>query len=212
MPLVVIFLQKHKKRLSKQLCLCYNDGVRMMTLTWNGENEIGKGSADQDFGLKPFGVEVIKEMENMGMVIDVSHLSDAGLRDVLKNVDCAVAASHSNLREICGHRRNLTDEYFKEMVRREGIVGINFYKAFLNNNEENASLSDIIKHIERMLLLGGENAVCMGSDYDGCDVVNGIRKMKDIPNLYDLVEKEFGKELAEKIFWKNAYNFFAKRI
>ena len=190
----------------------YNDGVRMMTLTWNGENEIGKGSTDQNFGLKPFGVEVIKEMENMGMVIDVSHLSDAGLSDVLKNVDCAVAASHSNLREICGHRRNLTDEYFKEIVRREGIVGINFYKAFLNNNEENASLSDIIKHIERMLLLGGENAVCMGSDYDGCDVVNGIRKMKDIPNLYDLVETEFGKELAEKIFWKNAYNFFAKRI
>ena len=187
----------------------YNDGVRMMTLTWNGENEIGKGSTDQNFGLKPFGIDVIKEMERMGMVIDVSHLSDAGLDDVLKNVNCAVAASHSNLREICGHRRNLTDEYFKEIVHRRGIVGINFYKAFLNNNEENANLSDIVKHIERMLMLGGENAVCMGSDYDGCDVVNGIRKMKDIPNLYDLVNKEFGSELAEKIFWKNAYNFFA---
>ncbi|MBQ6579841.1 MAG: membrane dipeptidase, partial [Oscillospiraceae bacterium] len=187
----------------------YNDGVRMMTLTWNGENEIGKGSTDQNFGLKPFGIDVIKEMERMGMVIDVSHLSDAGLDDVLKNVSCAVAASHSNLREICGHRRNLTDEYFKEIVHRRGIVGINFYKAFLNNDEENANLSDIVKHIERMLVLGGENAVCMGSDYDGCDVVNGIRKMKDIPNLYDLVNKEFGCELAEKIFWKNAYNFFA---
>lgn len=190
----------------------YNDGVRMMTLTWNGENEIGKGSSDQKFGLKPFGIDVIKEMERIGMVIDVSHLSDAGLDDVLKNVDCAVAASHSNLREICGHRRNLTDEYFKEIVCRNGIAGINFYKAFLNNDEENASLSDIIKHIERMLILGGENSVCMGSDYDGCDVVNGIRKMKDIPDLYNLIEKEFGGKLAEKIFWKNAYNFFCKRI
>ena len=190
----------------------YNDGVRMMTLTWNGENEIGKGSTEQTFGLKPYGIEVVKEMEKMGMVIDVSHLSDAGLDDVLKNVDCAVAASHSNLREVCGHRRNLTDEYFKEIVRRRGIVGINFYKAFLNDDEEKASLYDVAKHIERMLMLGGENAVCMGSDYDGCDVVKGVEKMKDIPNLYDLVEKEFGNELAEKIFWKNAYSFFANRI
>ena len=190
----------------------YNDGVRMMTLTWNGENEIGKGSTDQTFGLKPFGIDVIKEMERIGMVIDVSHLSDAGFEDVLKNVDCAFAASHSNLRSVCGHRRNLPEEYFKEIVRREGIVGINFYKAFLNDNEENASLDDVIKHIERMLMLGGENTVCMGSDYDGCDVVDGIRKMNDIPNLYDLVEKEFGRELAEKIFWKNAYSFFAERI
>ena len=82
----------------------FNDGVKMMTLTWNGENELGKGSTEQAFGLKPFGIDVIKEMERLGMVIDVSHLSDAGFEDVLKNVDCAFAASHSNLRKVCGHR------------------------------------------------------------------------------------------------------------
>lgn len=190
----------------------YRDGVRMMTLTWNGENELGKGSTDQKFRLKPFGIDVIKEMERVGMAIDVSHLSDAGLDDVLKNVNCAVVASHSNLRAVCGHRRNLTDEYFKEVIRRGGIVGINFYKAFLNDNEENASLADIAKHIERMIMLGGDNAVCMGSDYDGCDVVSGIEKMNDIPKLYYLIEKEFGCEIAEKIFWKNAYNFFAGKM
>ena len=190
----------------------YNDGVRMMTLTWNGENEIGKGSTDQSFGLKPLGIDVVKEMERMGMVIDVSHLSDAGLDDVFKNVGCAVAASHSNLRDVCGHRRNLKNEYFGEIVRRGGIVGINFYKAFLNNETENANLSDIVKHIERMLVLGGENSVCMGSDYDGCDVVDGIKKMNEIPKLYDLIKREFGEKQADKIFWKNAYDFFAKRI
>lgn len=188
------------------------DGVKMMTLTWNGENEIGKGSIEQSFGLKPFGIDLIKEMERIGMIIDVSHLSDAGLEDVLKNVDCAFAASHSNLRSVCNHRRNLTDEYFKEIIRRKGIVGINFYKAFLNENEEQASPDDIVKHIEKMLLLGGENTVCMGSDYDGCDVVDGIKKLNDIPKIYNLISKEFGKELAEKIFWKNAKNFFAERI
>ena len=146
------------------------------------------------------------------MIIDVSHLSDAGFDDVLKNVSCSFAASHSNLRSVCNHRRNLCDEHFKEIVRRKGIVGINFYKAFLNDNPEDASLSDIVKHIERMLVLGGENTICMGSDYDGCDVVEGIRKINDIPILYDLIRKEFGRETADKIFWKNAYNFFAGRI
>lgn len=188
------------------------DGVKMMTLTWNGENEIGKGSTEQGFGLKPFGIDVIKEMEQTGMIIDVSHLSDAGLDDVLKNVGCAVAASHSNIRSVCGHRRNLTDEYFREIVRRGGIVGINFYKGFLNDNEKEASLGDIVRHIKKMLLLGGENTVCMGSDYDGCDVVEGIEKLNKVPALYDLITEEFGMETAEKIFWKNAYNFFAKRI
>ncbi|MBQ7874239.1 MAG: membrane dipeptidase [Oscillospiraceae bacterium] len=188
------------------------DGVKMMTLTWNGENEIGKGSVEQGFGLKPFGIEVIKEMERMKMIIDVSHLSDAGFEDVIKNVGCAVAASHSNLRSICGHRRNLTDEYFKEIIHRGGIVGINFYKGFLNENEERASLDDIVKHVEKMLLLGGENTVCMGSDYDGCDVVDGIKKLNDVTKLYNIITKEFGENLAEKIFWKNANRFFAERI
>ena len=190
----------------------FNDGVKMMTLTWNGENELGKGSTEQAFGLKPFGIDVIKEMERLGMVIDVSHLSDAGFEDVLKNVDCAFAASHSNLRKVCGHRRNLPDEYYKEIIHRKGVVGINFYKAFIKENENEASIGDVLKHIEHMLMLGGENTVCMGSDYDGCDVVDGIRKMNDIPVLYEAVEKEFGGELAEKIFWKNANGFFAERM
>ncbi len=194
------------------LSVLKNDGVKMMTLTWNGENELGQGSSDQAAPLKPFGKDVIKEMEHIGMLIDVSHLSDAGLDDVLKTVDCPIVASHSNLREICEHRRNLKDEQFREILRRGGVVGINFYRDFLNNNGEEACLNDMIRHIERMLLLGGENTVAMGSDYDGCDVVFSIEKLNSVPKLYDLVRKEFGEELAEKIFWKNAYNFFVKRI
>ncbi len=196
----------------ENLAVLKNDGVKMMTLTWNGENELGFGSVNQEKPLKPFGIDVIKEMEHIGMLIDVSHLSDAGLESVFENVNCPIVASHSNLREVCSHRRNLKNEQFQEIVHRGGIVGINFYKEFLNNNGEDASLNDIIRHIERMLTLGGENTVAMGSDYDGCDVVKGIEKLNSVPKLYDLVQKEFGEELAEKIFWKNAYNFFAARI
>lgn len=190
----------------------HNDGVKMMTLTWNGENELGCGSSDQDFGLKPFGVDAVKEMERLGMVIDVSHLSDAGLSDVFKNVGCAVAASHSNLRSVCGHRRNLKDEQFREIVRRSGIVGINFYKSFLNDDGEKATLGDMVKHIEHMLVLGGENAVCMGSDYDGCDVVSGIEKFGEAVKLEKLLSDAFGSKIAEKILWKNANDFFTEKV
>ena len=146
------------------------------------------------------------------MVIDVSHLSDAGLSDVFKNVGCAVAASHSNLHSVCGHRRNLKDEQFREIVRRSGIVGINFYKSFLNDDGEKATLGDMVKHIEHMLVLGGENAVCMGSDYDGCDVVSGIEKFGEAVKLEKLLSDAFGSEIAEKILWKNANDFFTEKV
>ena len=159
---------------TENLRVLKNDGVKMITLTWNGENELGCGSSNQTKGLSPFGFDAVKEMERLGMIIDVSHLSDAGLDDVLKTVSGPVAASHSNLRSVCGYRRNLTDEQFCEIARRGGIVGVNFYRYFLNNDGEHATVHDIARHIEHMLELGGENAVAMGSDFDGCDGEFGI--------------------------------------
>lgn len=188
------------------------DGVKMLTLTWNGENELGCGSMDQGFGLKQFGIDVIKSMEKIGMIIDVSHLSNKGFEDVVNTVSCPIVASHSNLYEVCSNRRNLKNEYFKEIVHRGGLVGINFYKNFLNDDGDKASVNDILKHIDYMLTLGGENNIALGSDYDGCDVVKGIEKLNDILALYDLINKEFGEIIARKIFWENANDFFVKRI
>lgn len=191
----------------------YNDGVKMLTLTWNGENELGCGSLNQNRGLTSFGIDVVKEMERIGMVTDVSHLSDAGLCDVLKNTSAPLAASHSNLRSECEHRRNITDEYFVEIVRRGGLVGINFYKHFLNNDGKAATLYDIVRHIEHMLVLGGENAIAIGSDFDGCDLVGGINGICDMPKLYSvLTEEGIPQKILKKIFWKNANDFFAKAI
>ena len=192
--------------------LC-NDGVKMMTLTWNGANELGCGRACPEKGLTPFGFDVIREMERMGMVIDISHLSDAGVYDVFKTVSAPIAASHSNVRSVCGNMRNLTDEQFTEMVRRKGIVGINFYRYFLNDNGENASVHDIARHIEHMLDLGGEDIIAMGSDFDGCDLVCGIGGAESMPELYSILKSDgIAEDILEKIFWKNAYNFFQKMI
>lgn len=191
----------------------HNDGVKMLTLTWNGENELGCGSSNQHMGLTPFGIDAVKEMERLGMVIDVSHLSDAGLCDVLKYTDVAIAASHSNLRSECEHRRNLTDEHFIEIVKRGGIVGINLYKYFLNDNGDVATLYDIVRHIKHMLVLGGENAIAIGSDFDGCDLVNGINGICDMPKLYSVLQNNgISPEILEKFFWKNANDFFKRAI
>lgn len=190
-----------------------NDGVKMMTLTWNGENEIGFGAPTPEMGLKHFGFDVIREMKRIGMVIDIAHLSDKGIEDVFSSVDGALVSSHSNLRSCCNHHRNLTEEQFREIVRRKGLVGVNFYKNFLNEDGEKASLDDAVRHIERMLALGGEDTVCMGSDYDGCDVVSGIEKPDDIENLYEKLKNHgFSDDLLRKIFWKNAYRFFGGQI
>ena len=152
-------------------------------------------------------------MERLGIIIDVSHLSDAGLDDVLKTVSCPVAASHSNLRFVCGHRRNLTDEQFCEIARRGGVVGVNLYKYFLNGDGEHASVRDMARHIEHMLELGGENAVAMGSDFDGCDVMDGIKGIDDIPALYNALRAEgISESVLKKIFWQNARDFFGRMI
>lgn len=197
----------------EHLSTLHNDGVKMMTLTWNGENELGCGSSDQSKGLSPFGFDVIKEMERLGMIIDVSHLSDAGLDDVLKTVSCPVAASHSNLRSVCEYRRNLTDEQFREITRRGGVVGVNFYRYFLSNDGEHATVHDIARNIERMLELGGENSIAMGSDFDGCDGVDGVRSIDDIPALYKaLCADGIPERVLKKIFWQNARDFFGRMI
>lgn len=185
------------------------DGVKMMTLTWNGENELGFGAPDPEKGLKPFGIEAIREMEHIGIGIDISHLSDAGIEDVFRNVSCPVIATHSNSRPLCGHMRNLKDEYFQEIARRGGLVGINFYKAFLNDAPEEATVRDIARHIARFVELGGEDTVCMGSDFDGCEVVPGLEDLTKLGGLYQMLQESgFTETQLEKFFWKNAYHYF----
>lgn len=191
----------------------YNDGVRIMTLTWNGPNEIGCGSSNQDEGLTDFGKLTVRKMDEIGMTVDVSHLSDKGFWDVTEVSEKPFIATHSNLRKVCGHRRNLTDPEFEEIVKRKGIVGINFYKDFLNPEGDKASLDDIVSHVFAMLDLDGEDVIALGSDYDGCDVVSGIDRHPDLFRLYDkMIESNIDERIIEKIFWKNASDFFERNM
>ena len=187
------------------------NGVKLCSLTWNGENELGFGSA-QNKKLKPFGKQAVAELEKNNIIIDVSHLSDKGFEDVLKLSKRPFIASHSNSRKICNNARNLKDEYIKEIIKRNGLIGINFYKFFLNK-KGNAELYDVLKHIEHILSLGGENILSIGTDFDGADVIRELSDDGKVKNLYTfLIENGYNKQMADKIFYKNAYNFFSNNI
>ncbi len=215
----------------------YRLGVRMLTLTWNYENEIGYPSLNRSKakrtrtnlkGLTDFGIEFIREMEKLGMIIDVSHLSDDGVRDILKYTEAPFVASHSNARSICNHPRNLPDELIKQMADRGCVIGINFYPPFLEDEESigevsrykipnvkpsedinRGTISSIIRHIKHIINIGGADCVGLGSDFDG---ISGHEELKDASYLPKLVlaleESGMSQEVIEKIFYKNVMNLY----
>ncbi len=180
--------------------------VRMMTLTWNAENEIG-GGAESSAGLSAFGRELVPLMEEHNIKVDVSHLNDRTFWEVLETAKKPLAASHSNSRALCGVPRNLTDDQFRAIVERGGVVGLNFYNAFLRENAEEAVMDDILRHAEHFLDLGGENTVALGSDFDGAEMPRDLHGVEDVPRLRERMCSAFGKELTEKICYKNALDF-----
>ena len=187
------------------------NGCLIASLTWNGKNDLAGGAHAQEYGLSDFGKEAASEMERCGMVIDVSHLSDRGLSDLLKIARRPFIATHSNSRTVLGHMRNLPDEYIREIIKRGGLIGINYFKEFLAGTGAGSDrfwLDSIAAHIEYILSLGGENAVALGSDYDGAEVPEVIDGIDMIGNLYTYLEEHFGSALTEKIFFDNAISFF----
>lgn len=183
------------------------DGVRMVTLTWNGENALGSGH-ETDRGLTPLGKAAVRALEEAGIVVDVSHLNDAGFRDVLEAAQKPFAASHSNARCICPHRRNLEDGQIREMVMRKCIIGLNYYSPFLRSDGKEADFDDVYRHICHFLELGAEDCLALGSDFDGADLPPCLDDCTKVPALGEyLLSRGLGRPLVEKIFWKNALDF-----
>lgn len=187
----------------------YQEGIRLMTLTWNHENCIAyPNSRDphlMQLGLKPFGIEVVERMNELGMVIDVSHMSDGGFWDALKYSKKPVVASHSNARSLCNHPRNLSDEMIKALAEKGGVAGVNFYPYFVRENGK-ISAEDLADHIVHMYQVGGEDFVAIGTDFDGFD--EGESDVKDIGQMryvYDIVKQRgFTESQMEKIWFRNA--------
>lgn len=194
------------------LNMLYKLGFRAITLTWNGSNELGEGALGSDGGgLTDFGKSVVRSMNELGMVVDVSHLSEKGFWDVAKISEKPFIASHSNAKSVCDHPRNLADDQLREIIKRNGAVGINLYNVFLNGTKD-ADMTDVIKHIEHILSLGGEEVLGIGTDYDGIDAPpKGLENASKLYKLFDeLARLGYSDDIIEKITYKNFVRVFAE--
>lgn len=184
----------------------YIDGVRALTLTWNGENLIA-GGADTEVGLKDFGKEVIVELNKFGMATDLSHLNRKSFFDALQLADRPIV-THSCLETINSHKRNIDDSQLKALVQKDGILGLCFYPIFLGQGNV---FENIYKNIFHILDMGYEDHLSIGSDFDGADMHKDLHDISKVPKLYEYLKfKKINREILDKIFFYNAYNFFKK--
>lgn len=195
----------------------YQLGVRMLTLTWNFENEIGYPNTivkakDYDpsrhYGLKPEGIEIVREMNRVGMVVDVSHLGDDGFWDVVKYCDGPFVASHSNARAVCNHTRNMTDDMIRALADKGGVMGLNFCGDFLNPNGK-SRVEDMVRHAKHIINVGGSDILGLGTDYDGIDGDLELDHCDKMPLLAQEMERQgFSTQQIEKIFHGNVLRLY----
>lgn len=189
------------------LAMLYEKGVRLITLTWNYPNEIGYPNHEWQYqhkGLTNFGREVVAEMNRLGMMIDVSHLSDQGFYDVASLSTKPFVASHSDARAVWGHSRNLTDEMIKLLANKGGVIGLNFERSFLGDKEI-GTIEDMIKHLQHLVKVGGLGCAAIGTDFDGIEPDLEVVHIGQIDKLVRGMENAgFQPSAIEKICSQNA--------
>ncbi len=188
----------------------YDLGVRLITLTWNWANELADGVMEPNGGgLTPFGRKAVSVMETMGILIDVSHLSEQGFWDVAEITKKPFVASHSCVKRLCSHPRNLTDAQIRCLIQRRGGIGINFFPEFLSNSGR-CKMEEIVKHMEYIFNLNGENSVGIGSDFDGLaylpEDINGIEDVKKIISCME--SHGWSETMIYKVLFGNFHRIF----
>lgn len=186
-----------------RLEIAWQMGIRMISLTWNGANALA-GSHITGEGLSRQGREFVRRAQRLGMVVDVSHLSERAFWDLCDIVEKPVVASHSNARACCPHSRNLTDAQFRELCQMDGTAGLNLYVPFLSARGS-ADCTDIIRHLDHFLSMDGAAHVALGGDLDGCDQLpEGISGVGDYPRLMEAIQYAgVSQSLLEQIKSKN---------
>lgn len=190
----------------ENLRVFYQLGVRAMTLTWNATNELAypamrKGSK----GLTNMGKKIVREMDKIGMALDLSHLNDAGIDDALSIYTKPIMASHSNARSVLDHKRSLCDEHIKAIAKSGGFIGVNYYPPQLAENSKQACVKHIADHIEHIVNVGGINCVGLGSDFDGMTTLPvDIKNPSDVPIVFEeLKNRGFSDSEIKRISFDN---------
>lgn len=221
----------------EKLRILYDIGVRMLTLTWNFPNELGESNLDRELlkeyrrrkdqasferffhtpnlegGLTERGRAFVTEMEELGMIPDVSHLSDRGFYDVLETARKPFVASHSNAREICPCVRNLTDDMIRKLAERGGVMGLNFCADFLEEKpvgEHNpGTIAAVVRHAEHIVNVGGIEVLGLGSDFDGIDTHEELEGVQGLEKLSEALKKAgFTESRLDKIFRDNVLRVY----
>lgn len=194
-------------------CL-YELGVRAMTLTWSNRNDIADGINEEasGSGLTLFGKQVVAEMNRLGMLVDVSHISAAGFWSVIETSTKPIIATHSNAKSLCSHPRNLNDEQIKALAQNGGLAGITFAGQFLEEDWRNACIESVYKHIDYMLnLIGNDDHIGFGSDFDGIShPPYNIQGVQDYKPLIEYLSKYYSDETINKITHQNVINLLQK--
>ena len=181
----------------------YRLGVRAVNLTWNYENPLSGSNAEgADKGLTPLGRQFVRRMQELGMLVDVSHLSDPGFWDVMELATKPIFASHSDSRAVCGHKRNLTDAQFTAIISNHGVAGINMCVDFLG---EDPDISTVVAHIDHWMALGGEKNISLGGDWDGiARTPGGIWGVEDIGRVAEeLLRLNYKEEQVDDLCLNN---------
>ena len=183
----------------------YQDGVRLITLTWNYPNGLGEPHCgEQHKKLTSKGIEFVEAMQDLGIIVDCSHLNDAGTEQLGDILDVPFVASHSNAREVTAHTRYLPDNLIKLIANKGGVIGLNFAQSFLGTSPV-SRIEDIVKHGLYLINKGGEDVVTLGTDFDGIKPNTEIKDASEMYRLYDAFkEAGLSVEQCEKLFWKNA--------
>lgn len=186
----------------------HNLGVRYMTLTHSNTNNWADSSGDKGKhnGLTAFGKDVVREMNRLGMMVDISHVADKTFWDVLQVSTAPPFASHSSCRALANHPRNMTDEMIQALAKKGGVVQINFSCTFLKDpKERRANLADVVAHIDHVVKIVGIDSVGIGGDYDGVSCTpEGLEDVSKMPNLTRaLLEKGYTAEDIRKIYSGN---------
>jgi membrane dipeptidase len=193
----------------------YDKGIRFITLTWNYKNTLGYPNYQyiyKDKGLTKLGIEMLDEMERVGIIPDASHLSDGGFYDLIMRCKKPFIVTHSNSRKLTNHSRNLTDEMIKLLSNKGGVMGINFCSDFIGKNKV-TSIDDMIKHITHIKNVGGIDVISLGSDFDGIENEVEIKDASKMGDLYCHLSKAgFTDDDVEKIYYKNSLRIFNENL
>ncbi len=198
----------------ERLDALYADGVRMIALTWNYENCVGyPNSPDPALhcrrGLKPFGFEAVERMNELGIIVDVSHLSEAGFYDVARRSKKPFIASHSGCRALKDHPRNLTDDQLRAIGDSGGVVGVIFNDVFLSDRGGTTEIGDVVRHVLHVRDHAGMDSIAFGSDFDGIGSRLAFQDYSGFPMILRALERHFTDDEIDRISHGNFLRVFS---